>query len=420
MNWWFRKWIVVTVAVWLLTLCSWMIGRSDGLGGRPLNMIWSEDPGIYDPHRTSHPVAQAIFRHVCEPLFYVDFDGQVRGLLADDQIEYSGDGRMVTIRLRSGISFHDGTALDAVAVQASFERLQRLGVSPLLNDLRDVRVVAQPDQRTIMFMLPAPDYEFVRLILTNSYAAIVSAQADDAALPGFVACTGPYRFVPELYQPDQSLTLARVPEYHWPPHYFTNQGAAYIFQLRFIFEADRSARLQMLLSGEACVLSLSQEQIAPVAARSYFQLYEDTGGVTYLGFNFQQARWQDLRMRQAVAMALDKDALAAFGPFVVADTPLIPGAVGYMPQVAAFGYMYEPDRSRSLLAEVGFDGNVEVVLLIPESTTYRQLAGSVQQQLENVGFDRVRIREASRTDILTTRQNFDLLLFDYALVITQR
>lgn len=48
----------------------------------------------------------------------------------------------MTVRLRPGITFHDGTLLDAGAVQASFERLQRLGVSPLLNDLRDGTVTA--------------------------------------------------------------------------------------------------------------------------------------------------------------------------------------------------------------------------------------------------------------------------------------
>jgi peptide/nickel transport system substrate-binding protein len=333
--------------------------------------------------------------------------------LAEDEVEYGDGGRRLTVRLRPGIAFHDGTPLDARAVQASFERLQRLGVSPLLNDLRDVTVKAQPDGRSVVFTLPEPDYEFVRLVLSNPYAAIVSPQAGDPAKPGFVACTGPYRFAPDLYRPGKSLTLVRYQEYRWAPVYFVNREAAYIPQIRFIFEAERTKRLNLLLNGEGCVLSLSEEEVAPVVALPRFHLYEATGGVTYLGFNFQRPRWQDVRVRRAVALALDKTALAELGPFLVADTPLAPNTVGYDPRAAAFGYGYEPDRSRALLAQSGFDTEAEVVLLIPESNTYRELAAAVQQQLEAIGL-RIRIREMPRADILTQRQDFDLLLFDYA------
>nr|HID12703.1 ABC transporter substrate-binding protein [Anaerolineae bacterium] len=410
---WSHRLVIPVALAWLLATLGWIVARSDGLGGHPLVIIWGHDPGDYDPHHTSHPVAQAVFRHVCEPLFYEDFDGVVRGLLAEDEVEYGDDGRRLTVRLRPGITFHDGARLDARAVQASFERLQRLGVSPLLNDLRDVTVAAQSDGRSVVFTLPDPDYEFVRLVLSNPYAAIVSPQVSDTVESGFIACTGPYRFAPSLYRPGQSLTLVRYPDYRWPPAYFANRGAAYIPQIRFIFEAERTKRRDYLLDDEGCVLSLSREHVAPVAALPRFRLYEATGGVTYLGFNFQRPRWQDARVRQAVALALEKTALADLGPFLVADTPLAPNATGYDPRVAAFGYGYAPDRSRALLAQAGFDADTEVVLLIPESNTYRELAAAVQQQLEAIGL-RVRVREVSRADILTQRQDFDLLLFDYA------
>ena len=411
---WSHKLAIPVTLVWLLATLGWIVARSAGLGGRPLVIVWGHDPGEYDPHHTSHPIAQSVFHHVCEPLFYEDFDGAVRGLLVEDEIEYGDNGRRLTIRLRLGITFHDGTRLDARAVQASFERLQRLGVSPLANDLRDVTVTAQPDGRSVVFTLPEPDYEFVRLVLSNPYAAIVSPRTSDAAEPRFVACTGPYRFAPSLYRPNQSLALVRYPDYRWPPAYFANRGAAYISQIRFVFEAERADRLDYLLNDEGCVLSLSRGQVAPVVTLPRFRLYEASGGVTYLGFNFQRPRWQDARVRRAVALALDKTALAELGPFLVADTPLAPNATGYDLRAAAFGYGYDPDRSRALLAQAGFDADAEVVLLIPESNTYRELVTAVRQQLQAVGLGRVRVREVPRADILTQRQDFDLLLFDYA------
>lgn len=407
--------LIPVTAVWLLFLLGWLIIRSDGMGGRPLVILWSDDPGHYDPHRTSNPIAQAIFRHVCEPLFYEDDDGTVRGLLAEDEVLYSHGGRRLTIRLRPNITFHDGTALDAAAVEASFSRLQQSSLSPLATSLRDVTVVAQPDPfgRTVLFTLPEPDYDFVRLVLSHSYAAIVSPQADLDSQSAFIACTGPYRFAPSLYYPDKSLTLVYYPTYHWPAIFFANQGAAHIPQLKFIFEADRSARLEALLSGDACVLSLSKEHVTPVKGVPHLRLYEATGGLTYLGFNFQRTRWQDVEVRQAVAQALDKAAQAELGPFLIAKTPLTPDAIGYDSRVASFGYQYEPKRSRSLLAQANFDKAAEVILLIPESNTYRELATVVGEQLEAIGL-KIRLRELPREDILTQRQDFDLLLFDYA------
>jgi peptide/nickel transport system substrate-binding protein len=179
-------------------------------------------------------------------------------------------------------------------------------------------------------------------------------------------------------------------------------------------EVRRTCQVRRTLISALCfVLSLSEEQVAPVTALPHFRLYEATGGVTYLGFNFQRTRWQDVQVRRAVALAPDKTALVELGPFLVADAPLAPGTVGYDPRAAAFGHGYDPDRSRALLAQASFDAEAEVVLLIPESNTYRELAAAVQQQMEAIGL-RIRVREVPRADILTQRQDFDLLLFDYA------
>ncbi|MCB0206961.1 MAG: hypothetical protein KDH89_19255, partial [Anaerolineae bacterium] len=219
-----RQLIAILTLVWLMFTLGWLVARSDGMGGRPLVIVWGSDPGAYDPHRTSNPVAQDVFRHVCQPLFYEDESGTVRGLLAEDAFQYSNDGRQLSVSLRPGITFHDGAVLSAEAVQSSFERLQRMSVSPLLADLRGVTVTAQPDGRTVLFDLPSPDFDFVRLVLANPYAAIVSPLTQETDGPGFVACTGPYQFAASLYRPGHSLTLARYADYGWPPAMFDNRG----------------------------------------------------------------------------------------------------------------------------------------------------------------------------------------------------
>ncbi|MCP4168852.1 MAG: ABC transporter substrate-binding protein [Chloroflexi bacterium] len=406
--------LVLALLIGLAIALGWLVGRSDGMGGPPLVVLWGGDPEVFDPQQTSHPVAQDIFRHVCEPLFYEDDTGRLRGLLAEDTLDYSEGGRRLTVRLRPGIIFHDGAMMDAQAVQGSFERLLHLGGSPLQNDLRDVAVAAQADGRSVVFTLPEPDYEFARLVLSNSYAAVVSPRTPNGGGSTFVDCTGPYQFVPSLYHAGRTITLMRNPTYHWPPALFDNRNAAHIPQIRFDFIAEREGRLDALLNGEGCVLSLSSRHVEQVAALPRFRLYDAMGGVTYLGFNFQRPRWQNLQVRQAIAQAVDKTSLAQTGPFLVANTPLTPNTTGYDPDVGDFSYSHDPKRSRTLLAQSGFERDSEIVLLIPESNTYRELAAALQEQLRAVGLDQVQIKEVSRADILTQRQDFDLLLFDYA------
>ncbi len=408
-----RKWGLWFPPLVLLVVLGWAIARSEGIGGPPLVSVWAYDPGDYDPHHTSHPMAQEVFRHVCEPLFYQDAHGELHGLLAEDVIVYEDGGREVTVRLRPGITFHDGALLTAGGVVKSFERLLQFGASPLLKDLRDVKISVGSDDLTVVFTLAYPDYEFAKLLLSSSYAAIVSPQSDSWAEPGLVACTGPYQFAASTYRSDRSVTLLPYSGYRRRLPYSENFGPPVIRRLTYVFEPDRDARLRLLRDGPGCVLSLSSgETISPTS--SHFRYYSATGGITYLGFNFQRQRWHDLRVRLAIAMAIDKESLAAQGLFAVAETPLAPESIGYDAGVAKFGYGYDPQRGRELLSAAGFDVASEIVLLIPESRTYRDLAADIRQKLIAIGFSQIRIREIPREDLLTQRQDFDLLIFDYA------
>lgn len=401
-------------AAWLLATLAWLAWRVEAVGGRPLTFVVADDPAMYDPHATSDPRAEQVFRHVCEPLFADEGSGSLRGVLADGAPGVASDGRRVEVRLRPGLAFHDGRPVDAAAVVASFERLKRLGVSPLVSDLRDVAIRPGADVNAVVFELPQPDFDFVRLVLTSPYAVVVSPGTGTPAAPGLVACTGPYRFLPQLYRPAVELTLVRAPNPAAGTGSIGRVGQPDIPRIAFRFVGDRAGRLAQLLDGDGCVLSLSEEHVPTVVARPEFRRYATRAGLTYLGFNVQRPRWQDARARQALAMALDRTALAASGPFEPADTPLPPDAVGYDPAAAAFGYGHDPVQARQLAALAGLDLAAELVLLTPAgSQTYAALAGQVKDQLAAAGFTRVQLRTVPRGEILAERQDFDLLLFDY-------
>ncbi len=390
------RWPLLLVLGGCGLILAWFLGHIEAVGGRPLTFIWGSDPAIYDPQQTSNPIAFEVFRHACEPLFY-EQEGGVWGLLAEDEVEFRRNGREVVVRIRPHIFFHDGTELTAAIVQASFARLQTLGHSPLIADLEGVTIRA--DGQLVIFTLPAPDYEFVRLTLTNIYAAVVLPTGASDIFP---LCTGPYR-------PDESLTLVRHEAYRWPPHYFQNRGAAHIPRLEILFEADGSRRTALLQTGRGCVLSLERQE-----AVQDMRLYTATGGITYLGFNQLNAVWQDETVRQALAMAVDKETLAQSGPYRAAQTPLTQAMIGYDPQAARWSHTYDLAQSQMLLAERGFDFTAEYTLLIAESNTYRELAQFVLADLAAAGLTNVQLRAVPRTALLRERQDFDLLFFDYA------
>lgn len=383
-------------------LLTWFMRHIETVGGRPLTLVREVDPHSYDPQKTSAPTTLEIFRHACEPLFY-EFEGTVWGLLAEDEVEFRHDGREVIIRIRPDIFFHDGTKLTAEIVQASFERLQNLGKSPLLTNLEGVTI--QADGKFVIFSLSQPDYEFVRLTLTSAYAAVV--------LPGpetdiFPICTGPYYFAPELYKPDKSLTLVRHNRYRWAPRYFRNLGMAKIPRLEVLFEPDNARRVDLLQTGRACIASLERED-----AVEHKRIYEAMSGVIYLGFNQLHTTWQDEAIRQALAMAIDKERLVQSGPYLLAQTPLTPVTLGYNPQTAQWNHAYDQRQSQALLEELSFDFAAEYTLLIAEDSNYRELAQLILNDLAVVGLTNVQLREVSRAAMLSERQDFDFLLFDY-------
>jgi peptide/nickel transport system substrate-binding protein len=382
----------------------WWLASVQAIDGRPLVVVWNDDPEVYDPQATSHPVSESVFRHACEPLYTEGAPGQLNPVVASGPPVFSDDGLRVSVPLRADRRFHSGAPVDADAVAGSFERIKRLGISPLAGQLRSVETVADGGGvNAVTFHMLEPDFEFPRLVLSSSYAAVVNPAAGDSAVPGGALpdCTGAYAFKQELYRPDKELTLVRV------------RGDGVRF-LTFRFIAEAADRFDALVNGSACVLSVDGEEAARLAEIGGFELFDAIGGVTFVGFNMQKPRWQDRRLRAAFSHAIDKQGLAGDGPFFLAHTPLSPSAVGYDPAVATSELEFDPERAALYLDESGFDDRVGVTILVPESRTYSAIAERLVEQLRRIGVTNVNQRTVSREDILTRRQDFDLLLFDYA------
>ena len=397
-----------------------------------LNLAIGSEPPTLDPHRTSDSSAAEVFGHVCETLVYQDLDLTNRPLLAETW-EFAPDGKSATFKLRQGITFHDGTALDAAAVKSTFERLQQAASveSPIYEDMKDVQIET-PDNQTVVFKFEVPRWDFLDT-LRNTYAIILSPAADKAGEGQFgrkPVCTGPYQV--KEWQPSQFVLLAQNPAYAWPPDYYTNRGPAKIDEIKISFVDEHATRYLALLNGELDLLSLSApEEVAEIKSKAdVFGLYEGwSGGISFLGFNYQRPPTNEPSVRKALAHAIDKQAIVSTvlpGMASPAFAPLAPSTFGFLADLAGFEYKYDPKQSEQLLAEAGFadsnnDGIVErdgqplkLDLLTTDSSTYGKIFTLLQDQLKAVGVD-VEMRQVPMAEIskITPTGDFDLLLYHY-------
>lgn len=274
--------------------------------------------------------------------------------------EVSPDGRQYTFHLRPGVRFHDGTAFDAEAVRVNFERVldpQNLSqkAASMLGPLESVEVV---DASTVVLRLSQP---FAPLLdsLSQVYLGIASPTALASWGPGeyqfHQVGTGPYRFVE--YVPNDHLTLEANPDYAWGPSVYQH-ARPHFDRVIFRFFEDPPTRALALESGEVDVIGeVPPHDAERLAAGGEFQLQAVPipGQPLQLFFNTQRAPTDDLSVRRALLLSLDRPRIVAtvFGAqSAVAEGLLSASTPGASPVVPAD--QYDPAQADALLNAAGW------------------------------------------------------------------
>src|SRR5258706_11011437 len=179
----------------------------------------NQDPDLLDPTLSRTYVGRIIFAHMCEKLYEIDETLRISPQLAAALPTISDAGKTVTIKLRSGVKFNDGTAMNAEAVKFSLDRHREMKGSNRRSELDSVNAVEVVDPLTIRLRLKAP------------FSPLTAQLADRAGMPVSPAaveklgekfgtapvCVGPWQFVERV--PQDRIVVERS------PHYF-DQGAA--------------------------------------------------------------------------------------------------------------------------------------------------------------------------------------------------
>jgi peptide/nickel transport system substrate-binding protein len=306
--------------------------------------------------------------------------------------DVSDDGLTYTFHLRPGVTFHDGTPVDAEAVEFSFERqidpehpYHDTGEFPYaeftLGNIASIEVV---DELTVRITLAESFAPFLSNLAMHA-AAIVSPTAvmthgrDFSENP---VGTGPYRFV--SWRRGIEVVLERNPDY-W-------RVEPQVERLVFRPIVEDQTRLAALEAGEIdLAVNLPPDDLPRLREDERFTFAEQAGMHTwYVVFNVTKEPFDDARVRQAVAFAIDRQAIVDAvlgGTGVLARNFLPPVVWGYTEDVA--DYPYDPERARELLTEAGYPDGFEVEFWVPESGSGMQqpvaMGTVIQDYLSRVG-----------------------------------
>ncbi len=293
------------------------------------------------------------------------FDGLVA---ADDKLQLreelatgwnvSPDGKEWTFQLRKGVRWHDGRDFTAEDVKFTYETVIDPNTKPTVSkaDYASIRRIDVVDPYTVRFSLAQPNSSFLSK-LTLGIAPKHLLQGQDLATSSFntrPVGTGPFIF--ESWQQGESLVLKRNPGYF---------GAVpKVERLVWKVVPDASVLSLQTVAGEvdgAPVLNM--RDVAAIRGSGKMALHETQEGNTQISLQLKNPLFQDVRVRQALAFAVDTQALIdgiMQGGATPATSDIPPSSWAYNPDVPR--YPYSQDRARALLAEAGWKPGPDGVL----------------------------------------------------------
>lgn len=367
----------------LITVLSLPTGEA-AEKGETIVYVMGAEPHKLDPPNQVDNMSETVVRHIHDNLVMFDEKlNRVPGLATSWTV--SKDQLTWTFKLRKGVKFHDGTPFNAAAVKYNLDRL----TNPTKTTRRTalyapfIKSVEVVDDYTIKIVSEKP-FGPILAHFAHGAGGIVSPAAlekygDDIALRP--VGTGPYRFVE--WVPGDHITLERNKE-HWG-------GVPKVEKIIFKFVKEDASRVVMLETGEAdLAIMLPPIEIPRLEKNPKIQVIKAGSiRVIYIGMNVQKKPFDNVKFRQALNYAVDKEAIVKNilrGMGSVADSALAPGTWGYSP---TFKYKYDPARAKALLKEAGIPEGTKVKLWTPEGryVADRAIAEAVQGYLSAIGLN---------------------------------
>ena len=376
----------------------------------------AEDPDVLDPTLARTFVGRIVFNSLCDKLFDLDEKLNIVPQLATGYT-WSADHKALTIKLRQGVTFHDGEKLDAAAVKFNLERHKTMQGSNRRGELAPVTSVDVVDAQTVRLNLAAP-FAPLLAVLTDRAGMMVSpkaAQAEGAHFGTHPVCSGPFKFVERVAQ--DRIVLERFPNY-W------NKGAIHFDRVVYQPIVDASVRLANLRSGQLDFIErMAPSDVPGLKGDSRFKISRivEIGyqGITINIGKSDQAQknplGRDPRVREAFELSLDRKAItqvAMDGEAEVGNQWVAPNNPWYAKNVPV--PQRDVAKAKALLAAAGVP-NPSFTLMTPTTSDAQKIAQVVQAMAKEAGFDvKVQSTEFSTSLDLADKGQYDAYMLAWS------
>jgi len=372
-------------------------------GGRFTTCLFLE-PNSLDPAAATYIPGIAVLKNVVETLIELDQEGKAHPRLATSW-QVASDGKEWTFKLREGLTFHDGTPLNAEAVKFSYDRI----LNPDTHSQTGMSEIGPYDSSQIL------DSKTVKLIFKEPYApffnnltdvvlGIVSPAAVKKYGPDFgqnPVGTGPYVY--KEWVKGDHITLVRNDKYVNSSALVSHKGLPYFDSLVFRIISEDQTRLNALRSGEAdFIYRIPAISVEGVQSDPRFRVFKNmyAGDPVMFLINRQRFPTDDLAVAKAMQFAVNKEVASRImtaGISPAAWGPLKPVVWGYTAEVEKL-YKYDPPRARELLEGAGWkmgpngvrmkDGQACRLVCATYSDPVRvSMVTAIQGMLKSVGMD---------------------------------
>ena len=398
----------------MLFVCVGVVRGANAAEGKvaeQLIVLTGADASTFDPHMCTDSATEIFNKNIYNNLVRFNDKMEIIPDLAE-KWSVSEDGCTWTFNLRTGVKFHDGTDFNAEAVKVTFERLlDKATGSPRRSVLSSIVKVEPVDAATVKITTASPNGAMLQQ-LAHPVAAIISPTAiktygkDISKHP---TGTGAFKF--KEWKIGEEIVLERNENYF--------NGTPMVQTVYFRVVPEDATRALLLQSGQADIaMRLPVTEVNRLRNTDRVKIMDgDTVMMMYVALNNSKGVLKDMRVRQAMNYAVDKDAIVndiLEGMGAVADSPISPLTWGY---ASTMKYNKDVAKAKALLAEAGYPDGIDLELWSTAGRYFMdvQVAENLQAQWAEAGI-RVKIRQWEFQALMSEvkKGEFDMVLLGWS------
>ena len=411
---------IALAAVPLLLLTAGLVAAASAQpareGGTLVIGLTAGEPDALDPTLARTFSGREVFLTFCEKLYDLNSKAQIVPQLASALPKISKDKLTVTIPLRKGIKFNDGTPFNADAVVTTLKRHQTMKGSARASEISPIDSVTANGQYIVVIHLKTPYSPLTAQFADRSGMIMSPAQIDKLGdkFAQSPVCVGPFNYDSRVA--GDSITVTKSSFYY-------NKKNVHLDKIVFKVENDAAAAAAALKAGDLQALDgIDSTQLPGIRATKSLRVVKQTG-LGYQGITINIGNKNGLlkgysnvgtpiaaneNLRKAFEMAIDRKAMnkVVFGGTVLPGcTPLSPSSDWYDPTVKCMPY--NPAQAKKLVQQSGIS-NPTIHLMVPTATVALRQAQFLQAQEDAVGIKVV----IDSTDFVTALSKADAGNYD--------